>query len=105
MHSGCISVHFRLGATSVSQDGLQICASSESFVPKCSDGGKPANPFLPYDGALWVTHLSDTHTCLLNKFNVVPHHVLVVTRKFARQTDPLDAADFDATLQLLQVMA
>jgi ATP adenylyltransferase len=29
------------------------------------------NPFLPYEEALWVAHLSPTHTLLLNKFNVV----------------------------------
>lgn len=52
-----------------------------------------------------MAHLSDTHTCLLNKFNVVAHHSLVVTREFERQTDPLDAADFDVTLQLLQVQS
>jgi sulfate adenylyltransferase (ADP) / ATP adenylyltransferase len=50
-----------------------------------------------------VAHLSPTHVCLLNKFNVVAHHVLVVTREFEQQTSPLNAADFDATLQVLQV--
>ena len=61
------------------------------------------NPFLPYEQALWVAHLSDTHTLLLNKvrrgavcpplrliqptmcsflqFNVVAHHVLVVPNR------------------------
>ena len=38
-------------------------------------GSKPTkalvNPFLPYEEALWVGHLSPTHTLLLNKFNVV----------------------------------
>lgn len=29
------------------------------------------NPFLPYEQALWVAHLSPSHTLLLNKFNVV----------------------------------
>ena len=33
---------------------------------------------------------------LLNKFNVVPHHLLLVTREFAHQTEPLDAADCEA---------
>eukprot|EP00775_Hariotina_reticulata_P007505 gene7505-7715_t len=53
---------------------------------------------------LWVTHLSDTHTLLLNKFNVVPHHVLVVTRQFESQQDPLNARDFAATQQVLAAM-
>lgn len=61
------------------------------------------NPFLPYDDALWVTHLSDTHTLLLNKFNIVPHHVLVVTRAFEQQSDLLKLEDFEAAWQVLQV--
>lgn len=68
-----------------------------------SAGAKPANPFLPYDEALWVGHLSDTHTLLLNKFNVVQHHLLVVTRQFESQLDWLTEADFEATCTVLQV--
>src|SRR5512147_2954296 len=33
--------------------------------------GKDFNPFLPYEEDLFVTNISDTHLCLLNKFNVV----------------------------------
>ena len=36
---------------------------------------KPANPFLNPSKALMVQHLSPTHSLLLNKFNVVDHHV------------------------------
>ncbi len=38
-----------------------------------------------YEPDLWVQHLSDSHTLLLNKFNLVAHHVLVVTRQFESQ--------------------
>ncbi|KAK9805091.1 hypothetical protein WJX73_004344 [Symbiochloris irregularis] len=69
---------------------------------RASTGGKPANPFLPYDEDLWVSHLSETHTLLLNKFNVVPHHLLVVTRQFEPQLDHLTLADLEATCQVLQ---
>ena len=61
------------------------------------------NPFLPYDEALWVGHLSESHTLLLNKFNLVEHHVLVVTRDFQSQDDPLNAADLHNTLRVVQV--
>jgi ATP adenylyltransferase len=47
-----------------------------------------------------VQHQSDSHTLLLNKFNVVPHHVLVVTRQFESQQDPLNARDLAATQQV-----
>ena len=49
-----------------------------------------------------MEHLSETHTLLLNKFNVVPYHSLVVTRDFQHQTDPLNAADLGAAWQVLQ---
>ena len=54
------------------------------------------NPFLPYDPELFVADLPPAHVCLLNKFNVVDHHVLVVTREYERQTRPLNQGDFAA---------
>lgn len=54
------------------------------------------NPFLPYEEALFVTDISRTHLCLLNKFNVIDHHALIITRAFERQENPLTEADFDA---------
>ncbi len=58
--------------------------------------GKPANPFLPYDENLCVGHLSASHVCLLNKFNVVDHHLLIITREFEPQESWLAIADFAA---------
>jgi sulfate adenylyltransferase (ADP) / ATP adenylyltransferase len=54
------------------------------------------NPFLPYDPALFVADAGAGHVCLLNKFNVVDHHLLIVTREFVHQDCPLDATDFAA---------
>ena len=39
---------------------------------------------------------------LLNKFNVVPHHLLLVTAAYAEQDAPLDAADLGATAACLR---
>lgn len=58
--------------------------------------GKPVNPFLPYDPNLFVADLSDSHLCLLNKYNVVDHHILIVTRAFEEQDTWLTLADFEA---------
>ena len=70
----------------------------------CSQGKKDwKDPFAPYDEALWVEDLSPSHTLLLNKFNVVPYHVLVVTKDFQQQTDPLTLQDLQATWQVVQV--
>lgn len=58
--------------------------------------GKPFNPFLPYEHDLFVTDLSPSHVCLLNKFNVVDHHLLIITRAFEEQESWITLADFEA---------
>jgi len=58
--------------------------------------GKDFNPFLPYDDDLFVSHISETHLALLNKFNVVAHHLLIVTRAFEAQDTWLTVQDFAA---------
>ncbi|MGB3206563.1 MAG: phosphorylase [Crinalium sp.] len=58
--------------------------------------GKDFNPFLPYEQDLFVTDISDTHICLLNKFNIVDHHLLLVTREFEEQESLLTHQDFEA---------
>jgi len=55
-----------------------------------------ANPFLPYEPAMFVADVSDHHVCLLNKFNVMDHHLLIVTREFEDQETLLTASDFEA---------
>lgn len=67
-------------------------ASQEQTVKK----GPEFNPFLPYDKDLFVADLSATHVCILNKFNVVDHHLLIVTRAFEEQETLLTAQDFEA---------
>lgn len=54
------------------------------------------NPFLPYNRELFVADLSETHLCLLNKYNVLEHHLLIVTRRFEEQQSQLTLEDFEA---------
>ncbi|MEM7593265.1 MAG: phosphorylase [Cyanobacteria bacterium P01_A01_bin.83] len=58
--------------------------------------GKRVDPFLPYEPDLFVGDISSTHICLLNKFNVVDNHLLIVTRDYQEQTDLLNLQDFTA---------
>lgn len=58
--------------------------------------GKEFNPFLPYEKDLFVADISDTHVCILNKFNVVDQHILIITRAFEEQEKLLTLADFAA---------
>lgn len=57
---------------------------------------KQVNPFLPYEQDLYVGDLSSTHVCILNKFNVVDHHILVITKAFESQQTWITRADFAA---------
>lgn len=58
--------------------------------------GKYFDPFLPYEADLFVSDINKTHLCLLNKFNVVDNHLLIVTREFEEQTNLLNVNDFIA---------
>ncbi|RMH37192.1 MAG: phosphorylase [Nitrospirae bacterium] len=58
--------------------------------------GVSQNPFLPYDPELFVADVTSTHVCLLNKFNVIDGHILLVTREYEDQETPLSRQDFEA---------
>ncbi|QDZ39993.1 phosphorylase [Euhalothece natronophila Z-M001] len=64
--------------------------------------GKDFDPFLPYEKDLFVSDISDTHICLLNKFNVVENHLLIVTREFEEQENLINQADLTALCACLQ---
>jgi len=80
-------------------------ASKLKDKPKAVSGTPKAwkNPFLPPDPALFVSKLSDTHALVLNKFNIVPYHVIIITNEFKKQEEPLDARDFEACRRVIQV--
>lgn len=66
-------------------------------------GRRTEDPFLPpYEADLFVRDVSKTHACLLNKYPVLPHHALLVTRAFEDQEAPLTRADFDAAWRALR---
>jgi ATP adenylyltransferase len=60
------------------------------------------DPFLPYEEDLYVGDVPPAHVCLLNKFNVVEGHLLVVTRAFREQTHLLDSGDCTAIWHCLR---
>ncbi len=63
---------------------------------KQEKAGKKNNPFLPYEGPLYVADISESHVAVLNKFNVVDNHLLIVTRTFKEQESLLTLSDFEA---------
>lgn len=82
----------------VEDAGLPFLVRVATAAPRKPRGlVRSADPFLPpYQPGLWVGDLSATHAVLLNKYNVLPHHLLIVTRRFEPQTTLLTAADFTA---------
>jgi ATP adenylyltransferase len=57
---------------------------------------RTVDPFLPYEKELFVADISETHLALLNKFKVIDHHLLIVTRAFEEQETLLNLSDFEA---------
>ena len=57
---------------------------------------KSFNPFLPPDPDLIIGDLTSDHVSVLNKYNVLDHHLLIVTRIFEAQETLLNVGDFEA---------
>jgi len=66
--------------------------------------GRRIDPFLPYHPAMFVADLAPAHVALLNRFPVLDHHLLVVTRAFEGQESLLPAADFTALVQCMRAI-
>jgi ATP adenylyltransferase len=54
------------------------------------------NPFLPPDPELVIGDVAPAHTAVLNKFNVITEHLLIVTREFEPQERLLTLGDVQA---------
>jgi ATP adenylyltransferase len=74
----------------------QVSSLTRKPVIESSSPRPSADPFLPYDSDLFLANLSSTHVALLNKFNVLDHHLLIVTRAFESQEALVDFDDFAA---------
>ncbi len=71
-------------------------AAKEKQEKQSATSEQEFNPFLPYEQDLFVADISDTHVCILNKFNVVDYHLLIITRGFEEQDSLLTLEDFAA---------
>lgn len=96
----------------VEQDGIRFLVRVVSSLrregkpdirlPQKAKAGDSFNPFLPHDKDLFVSDISDTHLCVLNKYNIVDHHLLIITRAFESQESALTLQDFEAVWSCLQ---
>lgn len=91
------------------QDGIpfvvRVASNLERKVRakrKLDRQAQPPDPFLPPEPALTLGEIGDSHLAVLNKFNVVERHLLIVTRNFEDQQLLLTRADFAALWQCLR---
>jgi ATP adenylyltransferase len=93
----------------IRQAGVDFLVRSVSSLTRKRRAGKQDrakgpdfNPFLPPEPELTVAQVSDSHLAILNKFNVIERHLLIVTRRFEHQERLLTQADFIALWRCLQ---
>ena len=52
----------------------------------------------PYENGAFISQVTDSHSLIFNKFSVCERHVIVITKDFQKQIDPLDIEDFKASI-------
>ncbi|KLV08830.1 phosphorylase [Photobacterium aquae] len=87
-------------AVTIEQDGVCYLGHvvTENAGKKLISSSSHANPFLPYESAMYVAEAGESHVCLLNKFPVISPHLLICSKDFVSQTQVLSLADFKAWL-------
>jgi sulfate adenylyltransferase (ADP) / ATP adenylyltransferase len=91
----------------VDDDGVPFIIRIPENLPRKQQAGESPpmgtpDPFSPpYEPDLYVSDVSPSHVALLNKFSVLDHHFLLVTREYAEQPEHLTKADFEAMLLAL----
>lgn len=68
-------------------------------IPKQEEAPLTQDPFRPTDRTLEVTSVEPYHTILLNKFMVIPEHLLIITNEFMPQTEHLSMHDFKSIVK------
>src|SRR5204863_1948711 len=59
-------------------------------------GRRQEDPFMQPEAELFVADIPPAHYALLNKYNVLDRHLLVVTRAYVDQDEALERADCEA---------
>lgn len=103
---GDVNVVIRVVQALVHKDAAQGRANGDPTrsVQAAGEGARGLrgpSPFLPYEEALYVADVTDSHVAVLNKFNVVEEHLLVVSRAFESQELLLGREDFAALFRCL----
>jgi ATP adenylyltransferase len=90
--------------TLLDDDGVRFIVSAVSSLARKDEARHAAvftDPLGDYDPGLFVADLAPWHYILLNKFQLIAGHVLLVTRRFERQERLLTVEDFAALITCL----
>lgn len=93
-------------AETVSPDEPNRCTVGllKTLESKMAASKRTNDPFLPpFDAGIFIMNLSKTHCLIFNKFQVTRDHLLIITRVFEAQTDPLNEADLFETYAVLKI--
>jgi len=91
----------------IAEDGIDFVVriaknlDRRKLAPTTEKSAAPRNPFLPYEQALWVADIGEHHAVLLNKFNVIGNHLLIVTKHYEPQDQLLTPQDLSAIAALV----
>jgi sulfate adenylyltransferase (ADP) / ATP adenylyltransferase len=95
--------HIDTTATVLHDAGIPfVVREATNLVRKDAAADEPGDPFARPEPELFVADLSPTHFALLNKYNVLDRHLLVVTHQDTDQDVLLDRADFEALAQCME---
>lgn len=108
LNSGAL-LPIRTNQTTIEERGLRfsvrwvssLALKDQARVATVSRRNPDFNPFLPPEPDLTVDALGDAHLVVLNKFPVIDHHLLIVTRAWEAQSAPLTRADFTALARVV----
>jgi len=76
----------------------------KTLEAKITASKRTNDPFLPpYDTGIFIMNLSKTHCLIFNKFQVTKDHLLIITRLYEPQTDPLTETDLYETYNILKI--
>ena len=80
-------------------------ASKDTFSPLINKENVQGDPFMaPFPQGSFIDEVTDTHSLIFNKFSVCDRHVIVITKEFEKQIDPLNIDDFKASAIVMASM-
>ncbi|MCW8884130.1 MAG: DUF4922 domain-containing protein [Motiliproteus sp.] len=98
----CTLEHYQEQGISFQLRMLANIGTKQEALKRFKQAGKVKNnPFLPYEQAMYVGDISENRLVLLNKFNVVDHHALIVSKTFEHQQMPLTLEDFQVLVKTM----